>query len=276
MQEAEYDADLDIFAVSDVTRMKQAQDIDGLISALEDTKSDVRWAAMRALGELWDIPTLTKLGHRNRKVRIAAIEELGTFNDPRVMAPLIASLKDTFVLTHCDAINEWWCRDDGLLIFLVRVWAVKILCEIGDPIAIKPLIAVLRPNALVYPDMSDSYAKMIYDYLPRMGEPAFQETLLLLEEADDDLVEHAINILEKFGDTRAVPSLARRLTSDIGYVATYMIIDLIYLLEPESAISTLKKVLEETDNQKVRAEISEFLDRIEDHDLSEIVERYNR
>ncbi|NLF77026.1 MAG: HEAT repeat domain-containing protein [Chloroflexi bacterium] len=103
--------------------------VESLLTALRDSKKEVRRAAASALGETGDARAVELLivalrDNTDKYMRSEAAEALGKIGDERAVEPLIAVLKDS----------------DGS----VRRSAVEALGKIGDPRAVEPLLAVFR------------------------------------------------------------------------------------------------------------------------------------
>jgi HEAT repeat protein len=109
---------------------------------------------------------------------------LGKINDPRVVEPLIASLKDTDML--------------------VRESAAEALGKINDPRAIEPLIAAL----------TDSYYGVRHNAvvaLSNINDPhAIDPLITALKDTDSDVRNSAAWALKDIKDPRAVSALMAR------------------------------------------------------------------
>jgi HEAT repeat protein len=105
----------------------RSTEIQPLIAILteRDKWRDAEWRdAVQALGYIWQLPDLVRLGNIDPKVRRRAAEALGTLGDVRAVEPLIAALQD----------------GDKV----VRRRAAEALGRLGDARAIEPLIATLQ------------------------------------------------------------------------------------------------------------------------------------
>lgn len=94
-----------------------------LMVMLKDGDENARLTATIALGEIWSLPDMTRLGSRSIRERISGAQVLGQLEDVRAVEPLIAALRDT---------------NDG-----ARQAAVTALGQLRDARAVEPLIAIL-------------------------------------------------------------------------------------------------------------------------------------
>ena len=79
----------------DIKGMKEAHDINGLISLLDHGNFDIQWHAADALGTMGTDATLSLiqiLNHRSINIRLGAIEALGAIKDTRAIDPLATIL----------------------------------------------------------------------------------------------------------------------------------------------------------------------------------------
>jgi HEAT repeat protein len=140
-------------AVEELRRIKNPRTIKYLIKVLDDEDENVRnittqalaelgeaaveplleslvsnenghQAAIRALGQIWGLIDLIKLGGSNQKDQAGAARALGELKDKRIVEPLIATLKDS---------------DEE-----VRLEVVKALGNLRDSRAVESLITVLK------------------------------------------------------------------------------------------------------------------------------------
>ena len=177
----------------DIEAMKQEGNISALKQALEHPVAKVRWAATRALGDLWHIPDLAKLGHPDSKIRASAAEVLGQSRDYRVMAPLIAALHDP-VISYTDELNR--------SVYPVRISAISALCEIGDPIAIDPLLEALSGES--WYGQTLGFQGKLGENLVKMGSPMLLRCIALLQSPDVMTRQQAIYVLECFDAAQTV------------------------------------------------------------------------
>jgi HEAT repeat protein len=154
-------------ALVSIGDIRDSDDIESLIAALNDPNEDVRGIAAVAFHQVSDPRAVEPLIHVLKDLtqywflRWRAAARLGEIGDPRAVEPLIAVLKGKDQ-------NEDLEAD-------VRRHAAGALSEIGDPRAIEPLIAVLKdPHALMRWDAGEALA--------RMGTPAVEPLIAALKD----------------------------------------------------------------------------------------------
>ena len=180
-----------LFGPPDVQRLEAKKDVEGLKKALAyKQQAQVRVAAAQALGRVGDRaekPALTSaLEDEDVQVRIAAAEALARAAGSSAVGALVKALGDPEVSPT----------------------AARLLSGMGDP-AIKGLVGVLGDRKLGPPAA---------DVLASFGASAL-DALLGIE----DPCKRAIELLEKIGDARAIPFLAKKLGSkDAGVSAAAM------------------------------------------------------
>jgi len=171
-----------------VKKLKEKQNVQGLIFALKSKDPTVQYDAAEALGNLGDaravVPLITALKNDELSgVRWKAAEALS-----KIGAPAVDGLIEA--LQHQD--------DD------VRWKAAIALGEIGDPRGVEPLIALLCDN--------DRFVKSRAAYaLGLIGETAVDPLIHALREGDGNLRWGAAIALGKIRDPRAVEHLIRAL-----------------------------------------------------------------
>jgi HEAT repeat protein len=182
--------------------------VEPLIAALRDEQELVRQDAVLALGQIWQLPDLTRLGSNDRSVRRKAAETLGKLRDTRAVEPLIAALKD---------------KDKG-----VRRKAAEALGKLQGVQAVEPLIAALKdehelvrqvalralgqiwqlPRLAELGSSSRSMRREAVEALGKLRDARAVEPLIVALEDDDWWVRSgAARALRKLGDTRAVEPL---------------------------------------------------------------------
>jgi HEAT repeat protein len=103
-------------------KMDANKDVKGLINALKDEDSSIRWGAAEALGKIGEpavTPLIQAFKDKDWHGRAEAVAALGYTRNARAIEPLIQAFKDESVA--------------------VRYAASKALVNIGEP-AVKPLI----------------------------------------------------------------------------------------------------------------------------------------
>ncbi len=182
---------------SEIKQMRQDHDFDGLIGLLKHPKMKVRWAAIRTLGELWNIEALVKLGSRNFYERLDAIEELKDSSDSRVLPPLLALLEDPSV--------DW--DEDWYFFYPIRTNAIKALCQIGHLSTLDPLLDIRSTESWGI-DQPDSYIEtLICKYVVNLGQDAFNYALVLLKNPDPIKRSRAMEIFIILDDPQAIEVL---------------------------------------------------------------------
>lgn len=149
------------------------------------------------------IKTLAQLGDTSATVRQQAIEQLrGSTGDVRIVAPLIAALKD---------------REPG-----VRKLAADILGETHDPKAVVPLVQLLQ-------DADPEVCGKAVESLGIIGDPRVVDILIGMLQREQPLKLKAIEALWRISDPRAVtplltllhdkePQLAGAAADALGYL----------------------------------------------------------
>lgn len=154
--------------------------------ALEDPDASVADHAARALGDLRDGTTIGPLAEAVETRRNAgAVWALTQFDDPRLVAPLIAALR------HPDA--------------TARALSAGKLAELAAAEAVPALLDVLRGDRDAH--VREEAARA----LGLLGEPAAVEALMtaLRRDRGAHVREEAAAALGRLGDVRAVKSLHR-------------------------------------------------------------------
>jgi HEAT repeat protein len=173
---------------TDVKKLKESRNVEGLIFALRDKDPTVQYDAAEALGDIGDEravePLLTAFKNDEtggvRWKAAEALSKLGTYS----VAGLIGALQ------HDD--------DD------VRWKAAIALGEIGDPQAIPSLIRVLCDK--------DRFVRSRAAYaLSMIGEPAVDPLICALREGDGNLRWGAAIALGKIQNPRAIDPLIHAL-----------------------------------------------------------------
>lgn len=150
----------------DIERLKEANDIEGLIKALKHSDEDVRLEAIKALGKIQDKravePLIEMLENENDQIRMHAAEALGEVGDKRSVDPLISMLKDKDWEVGHYAIGPLrkLVGSDKTAEFLIeplkkekyknRIEIVRTLGEIGGERAVKLLIDAYKKDRSEY------------------------------------------------------------------------------------------------------------------------------
>jgi HEAT repeat protein len=161
--------------------------VEPLITALKDEKVNVRKAAVRALGRIWELSDIVGLGNNDSKVRMAAAEVLGKLGDVRAVEPLVTALKDEARY--------------------VQAAAAEALGKLGDVQAVGPLVAALKDE-----DMNVREAAV--RALGELGDAGTKSLITALKDGDGNVRKTAAEVLGKLGDVRAVEPLVTALKDE--------------------------------------------------------------
>lgn len=182
-----------LFGPPDVEKLKEKENIQGLIKALKyEDSSDIRRDAALALGDLGDPqavePLIILLKDMDKRwCKWAAAEALGKIGDDRAVEPLI----------------------DALKVDRVRKQTATALGEIGDPRALEPLIAALE-------DKDFKVRRAAVQALGKIGDPRAVEPLIDVME-EKITRPSAVEALGKISDERAIKALISALELPIIY-----------------------------------------------------------
>ncbi len=246
-----------------MARMKKQKNIDGLVSALTHPRPTVRWTATRILGELWDIPLLVDLGHRDHNCRTQATKSLKESKDLRITGPLIATLWDPY---------QYYSYDQGWWYYPVRVGALKALCNIGAPETIEPILRAIRKRFWTPMDGSLSAC------LAQMGEPILMPLIALLSDRDRQMQHKAVRALGALGNPQAIEPLDQALRNEkdtfkdkfLKENIMFLKADIIYALYKiggEQIIPIFDTTLKYEEDRWVQSEIVDSLSKIQNPDI---------
>jgi HEAT repeat protein len=203
----------DLLAIS-----KSDAAIPGLLKALEDSESGVRWSTVEALGNLGNeaaIPGLLKaLEDSDSDVRSSAVKALGNLGNEAVIPGLLKALEDSYSDVRRSAVealgnlgNE--AAIPGLLKaledseFYVRSSAAEALGNLGNEAAIPGLLKALEHS---YSDVRRSAVKA----LGNLGnEAAIPGLLKALEDSEFYVRSSAVEALGNPGNEAAIPGLLK-------------------------------------------------------------------
>jgi hypothetical protein len=189
----------------DIAALREKQDFQKLIGALNHPDFDVQWQAAEALGKMGSPATehlIAALQHPSREVRLGIIEALGEIKDYRAVPALLHLLKDVSVEVR---------------------WATAIaLGEIGDLKAINPLLlslldpdkyvrygAAIALNKLGWEPRSISEKVYYYvdmqewDSIIALGPSASDFLLPFLNDGDPEVRSKILEILGLIGGEKA-------------------------------------------------------------------------
>ncbi|WP_300608658.1 HEAT repeat domain-containing protein [Methanohalophilus sp.] len=163
-----------------------------LIQALENDNPDIRKNSAIALGKIGDEraiePLLDLLDDDNREVRHAAEIALGNIGEESI------DLLVSYAKNQDNAVYS-------------RTIAVIVLGEYGEK-AVPSLIQLLSDDEyfLLHPDVRSA--------LNKIGDPAVEPLIGLLDSADPDVKSRAIQTLGDIGDDRAIEPLGKVLNDE--------------------------------------------------------------
>jgi HEAT repeat protein len=141
-------------------------------------------------------PLFVKLQENDENVRKAAAEALVQIGKPAVEL-LVSALEEYYEWTYTDASS-----------LLLRINAATVLGQIGDPRAIKVLIAM---GSKV--ERTDEHRRAAAHALGLIGEPAIETLVKMLSNDSANLQQLAAWSLGHSGDTRAVEHLIPMLST---------------------------------------------------------------
>ncbi|MBN1451157.1 MAG: HEAT repeat domain-containing protein [Anaerolineales bacterium] len=136
--------------------------VNPLLDSLAVSSENLRQIVTRILGEIWQIPSLVKLGAGDVHIRCEAAKILGHIRDERALVPLFAALADS----NID----------------VRLEVAQSLGRLGDSRAIAPLMQALERS---YAQDHSDESSVIAQALSSLGESTDQSLLNGLKEFDD-------------------------------------------------------------------------------------------
>lgn len=205
---------MSFFPLPDVEKLKNNNNIDGLIRSLNRKNSSIRKSAAMALGSLGDqkaIKPLTKLLYDiDTSVRIEAICAIGKL-DNTIIEPFIPLLKDTDDQIRAAAIVALGKQKNQRVIPIIgsalkdkshhiRGIAAKTLGNIGEAEAISFLRESLK-------DSNEEVKSLSFESLGKIGPPAFEVILAEIKNDQGFINQKAIEILGTMGDKRAIKPL---------------------------------------------------------------------
>jgi len=166
-------------------KIGDARGVDPLIITLGDMNEEVRMKAMEALGQIGTpavVQLISALKHENEDVRESAAEVLEKMGSTAVVSLI-------FALTRNDTSG--------------RRSAAELLGKIGDPLAVEPLLTVLKDT-----DVDVDVRIKASEALGKFGDVrAVEPLILILEGEQGNILESAAKALGQIGDSRAVEPL---------------------------------------------------------------------
>jgi HEAT repeat protein len=203
-----------------------------LIAALRDDVEEVRWAATKALGVIWQLPGLAELGDRDEGMRRTAAIALKGLGDARAMEPLIAALRDndryvrrnaakalrtigesaaarlTVMLQDSD--RRVW---RGAIQALGGIWEIPELVKLADPawverrraaVALRHLEddRILEPLIAALQDSNSAVRAEVARALGELENPEAKEALTArLQDSDRQVRRQARQALQRLSTT---------------------------------------------------------------------------
>ncbi len=194
-----------------------------LIKSLADEDSEVILSSISALDKIKDeraiLPLILLLGHKDPAVRYLTKVTLAHFGS-KAVRPLLLSLQDqttNIQVSIIDVLTVIGKADADVVFGLgmvvtgpfpdrVRMTAANALGRIGDDRGIQPLVQAIK-------DEESPVRYVAFEALLRIGSPAVENLIDLLDNEDLEVVRLSINALGKSGDGRAVMPLVDKLGS---------------------------------------------------------------
>jgi HEAT repeat protein len=222
--------------------------VEKLIAALKEDDQNVRNGAAYVLGRLQDpkaVPYLIDvLNDDTYDVKAEAIRALGAIPDARAVDELMDATRYVgYIHLTAGALGRQKDRRAvDLLITLLNKGYPRIanaLGEIGDPRAVKPIIAALKTA----PDRKPEFIEA----LGKLGDPGVLDLLVgYLNDDNYDLQASAARALKYLNDRRAVrPLCAAMKTKRPDYVMA-LILEALEEIKDPAAVPDLIRVLEDT------------------------------
>jgi HEAT repeat protein len=182
--------------------------VEPLLVLLKDVNFDIRLSAIRALGQIWKLPDLVKLGSSTSQERTEAATVLGELRDERAVEPLLVLLKDVnfdIRLSAIRALGQIWKLPDlvklGSSASQERTEAATVLGELKDERAVEPLLALLVGT-------SAGVRIAAVAALGQLGaEQAVEPLLALLDNASAGVRAAVVGALDRLHHERAIEAL---------------------------------------------------------------------
>lgn len=232
-----------------------------LIEALSDVRIEIRWAALRSLGKLWEIPKVSDLGKEEQAMRRDAAVALRELDNPHVVDVLLIALRDlddgvrriaTQSLAHVWSLPQvLGLGDADKYVRRKVVWALN---DTQDPRVLELLIAALHDEAW---DVRHAVART----LGELGEPRSVMPLIETLHDNDSMVRYeTVEALGKLRDIRAVEILVQALT-DRSHTVRQAAATALGQLGAPDAIAPLINALQDVE-EYVRQAAAESLSKI--------------
>jgi len=216
-----------------------------LIRSLKHPYAQVRWIAVKALGEI-NVPdaldALVKAsGDVDSRVRLTVVTILGNINDVRVTEPLVAALSD---------------RDRLVCLAALQPFA---LGKVKHSLAVDPLIKFAN-------DKEKSVKMDAINALGKIGDSRAVPYLLeLLQDADETVLQQLVWALRDIKDSRAIPALAPFLSHQDPYMRSE-VARAMAKMDDRSAVPAIKAAMENETNEDVKLIFSLAIRELTGHD----------
>lgn len=235
-------------AVTALGQIRDERAVEPLTKVLRDNDEVVRCGAITALGRIWELQQLVRLGDEREVVRGHAAATLGQLGDMRAVQPLVAALRDSTgavcasaatalgqlgdVQTVTPLISVLLTRDEPT----ARRSAAEALGKMDDRRAVEPLIVALKDQerdvrrsvATALGQLRDERAigpliEICRDRyvqgssvkaLAQIGRPAVQPLIVALKNGERDVRASAAIALGQIGGIQAFEALLVSLRDD--------------------------------------------------------------
>jgi len=221
---------------------------ESLAEALKDDDELVRRRAISALGRIWELPPLVRLGDDGEAVRGRAASALGRRGDMRAVQPLIATLRDRDEAVCANAamslgyLGNVQAVEPLVSVLLTReeptarMRATEALGRLGDRRAVGPLIVALEDQernvrwsavkalgglraeqaiaSLLEMFEDQDMQDMVATALAQIGRPATLSLMAALKEGEREVRTGAARALGQIGGTHALEALLISLRED--------------------------------------------------------------
>lgn len=184
-----------LFGPSEVEKLKEKRDVEGLIEELQKANYCDAAEALRQIGDKRAVAPLIKAleDHAAKgEVCINLVNALGEFGDERAVAPLAKLLENP--------------STDGEAYIVI----VGALAQIGEGGPIEALAKVISDEIIIELKDMEVFLAAIH-VLRQIGKPAVEHLIKMLESGDVDMAGDAAHALGIITDNRAIEPLIRAL-----------------------------------------------------------------
>jgi len=255
-------------------KMEAKKDIKGLIKALKDSNSTIRWQAAFHLGKVGDTgavgPLIEALHDKEREVRDTAAQALGKIGEVKALEPLIEAVKDHRGIdgSAIRALEQIGKPAVGALIEVLqdtnyhwgtRSCAADALGRIGDVGAILPLIETLK-------DKQTQLSSLFTSIAWALTEVAGDEDRAALRHILVEAWKKALTFEKKVEILKILESLGWEPGDDmekVHYLIAKKQWDELFVLRRQ-AVEALIEALDYADEVEVPENAAELLGKIRD------------